>query len=253
MKKLIYIFVLFSTVCAAQVGIGTVTPLEELHVAGATSTFRIESLNSVNNSTYNDGVNLAPLYVDGKGDITLGNGTGASGTPSLNFLIDVTNFIPDSPYGFIGTGTVVNNNAIGETSVEGQITSVNIDVPQDAIVEVKYGVTLFISGTDLSTGFFSYIAFEEAVAVQTYFVVDINADGLSPTELSKKYGIKGQSYETNNGGSVGYPYMNGQGYMTLPAGNHDIYFYGVVKDSATSFTCVGFGGTRDYLKIRVYN
>jgi len=47
--------------------------------------------------------------------------------------------------------------------------------------------------------------------------------------------------------------MNGQGYLTLTAGTHEIYFYGAVTDNAASYTSVGFGGATDYLKIRVYN
>lgn len=236
----------------AQVGIGTLNPQEDLHVAGSTSTIRIEKLNATNSPLYNDGVNLAPVYVDGNGDLVLGNGTGSSGQVPLNFLIDVTNFIPDDPYGVGGSGTVLNNDT-SNSSVSGQLTSVAITVPQDAIAEVKYGVSLIISGTDISTGSLSYITYDEAIMVETNFVVDIDSDGLSATELAKVYGRKGQYYETNYGGSIGYPYMNGQAYLTLPAGNHTLYFYGIVKDQTTSYTSVGFGGATDYLKIRIYN
>ena len=255
MKRILHSFILvflglgFSN---AQIGIGTVNPQEDLHVFGATATVRIEKLNSTNSPLYNDGVNLAPVYVDGNGDLVLGNGTGSSGQLPLNFLIDITNFIPDSPGVYSGTGTVINNDT-SESTDSGQLTSVAITVPQDAMAEVKYGVSMLISGTDINTGTLSYITYEEAIMVETYFVVDLDSDGLSATELAKVYGRKGQYYETNYGGSIGYPYMNGQAYLTLPAGNHTLYFYGQVNDQTTSYTSVGFGGATDYLKIRIYN
>jgi len=257
MRTLIIFLISFLTALSgiAQVGIGTLNPQEDLHVSGTNATIRIESLNSVNNPTFNDGIKLAPLYVDGMGDITLGNGTGAGGTPPINFLIDVPNFVPDDPYAIgLGTGTVVNNNALGQTSMTGEITTVTFTAPQDAIIEIKYGITLAIVGNDLSAGCpCSYITFNQAISMLTYLKVDLNNDGLSIAESSKIYGQKSQYYSTFNQGIVGYPYMNGQAYFTVPAGTHTLYFYGQVDDSASSFTSVGFGGAQDYLKIRVYN
>lgn len=239
----------------AQVGIGTITPDEDLHVAGNNATIRIESLNATNNPTYNNGVDLSPVYVDGNGDITLGNGTGSSGQVPLNFLIDVPNFVPDDPYllGF-GTGTAVNSDDMGQTLEEGEITTVTFTTPQDAIVEVKYGITIVIIGSDLSAGPpYFYATLDQSVSMATFFKVDLDSDGLSGTELTKEYGQKGQSYSTSNQGSVGYPYMNGQAYLTVPAGTHTLYFYGRVNDSPTHYTSVGFGGAQDFLKIRIYN
>ena len=254
MKKVIFniVLLLLPSILAAQVGLGTLSPQQDLHVAGNSSTIRIESLNATNNPLYNDGVNLAPVFVDGNGDIVLGNGSGASGQEPLNFLIDVTNFIDDDPYAVGATGTVINNTTLQATN-SGQITSVPFTAPQDAIMEVKYGVSLIVSGNDLTTGSASYITYDEAITMEIYFVVDIDSDGLSAGELGKLYGLKAQYYETNAGGSIGYPYMNGQAYLNIPAGNHTMYFYGVVNDQTTSYTSIGFGGATDYLKIRIYN
>ena len=236
----------------AQVGIGTTNPQEMLHIAGPNSTIRIESLNSINSPTENDGTSLVPLFVDGKGDITFGNGYG-TGVEPFNFLIDIPDFIDDNPYGIGNSGIVVNNNNLGESTVEGLITTVLIDVPQDAMVETKYGITMIVSGNDITTGSVSYPTYDVAITMATYFVVDIDSDGLSAAEQALKYGHKGQAFETNYGGTIGYPYMNSQAYFTLPAGSHTLYFYGVVNDSATTYTSVGFGGDKDYLKIRIYN
>jgi hypothetical protein len=238
----------------AQVGIGTLTPQEDLHVSGTNATIRIESLNSTNNPTYNDGTKLAPVYVDGNGDVTLGNGTGSSGTPTLNFLIDVPNFVPDDPYSLgLATGSVVNNGT-SATSRTDTIATVVFTAPQDAIVEVKYGITMVIVGNNLKMGCpCSYITFDQAVSMFTYFAVDLDSNGLSTAESTKLYGQKSQYYSTQNQGIIGYPYMNGQAYFTVTAGTHTLYFYGQVDDELASYTSVGFGGAQDYLKIRVYN
>ncbi|NND61735.1 MAG: hypothetical protein HKN48_00925 [Flavobacteriaceae bacterium] len=246
---------LFNLIGIAQVGIGTTNPQEDLHVAGNSATIRIESLNSTNNSTYNNGVDLSPAFVDGNGDITIGNGTGPSGQEPLNFLLEMDNFLPDDPYLLgVATGTAVNSNDLGQTMVDGQIGSVTFTAPQNAMVEIKYGITLIVVGNDITAGPpYFYVTFDQAVSMMTYFKVDLNSDGLSGSELTKDYGQKGQYYSTNNQGSAGYPYMNGQAYFTVPAGTHTVYFYGRVNDSPTHYTSVGFGGAQDYLKIRVYN
>jgi len=236
----------------SQVGIGTMSPTEELHIGGVNSTIRIESLNAVNNIN-NDGIKLAPVFVDGNGDLTLTPPNGTGGEP-LNFLLDIPNFIPDNPLLLpFDSGVVINNNAIGETSVEGFIHSVTFTVPQTAVVEVKYGVTIVITNVDMTIPALAYITDNESRTIETFFCFDINNDGLDVTEKAKQYGQKAQFYTSNWGGSLGYPYMNSQGYATLPPGTHSIHFFGVVNDAATSYTSVGFGGATDYLKMRVYN
>jgi len=257
MKQFIkHIALLASSFAIAQVGIGTTNPQKELHIAGTTSTIRIEKLNSVNSAAFNDGVKISPVFVDGNGDLTLDSGFGAAGVEPLNFLLDIPDFIPDDPYnplGFNGSGTVVNN-PIGSSTAEGQIVSIPLTIPQSALIEVKYGVTVLIAGTDMQAGPpTAYTVGGETSTIFTYFRIDLDSDGLSAGEMAKKYGQKAQMYSTYPGGTIGYPYMNSQGYLSLPPGNHSIIFYGVVNDSTASFTSVGFGGTKDYLKIRVYN
>jgi len=254
-KLLCIIVGLAASIAFAQVGIGTTDPQATLHVSGETSTIRIESLDAINNPVLNDGTKIVPLFVNGNGDISLtGNAYGISETEPLNFLIDIPNFIPDDPYNLgFGSGTVVNNNSSGETMVEGEIAKVSINVPQNATIEVKYGVTLLITGADITSGTLVYPSYNKAVGIQTFFCVDIDSDGLSDLEKSRCHGYKGLVYETNYGGNIGYPYLNSQGYLTLPAGTHELYFFGIVKDSESSYTSIGFGGGKDYLKIRVYN
>lgn len=258
MLKLCFLTLLCTCFCGfSQVGIGTSVPQKDLHIAGQNSTIRIEKLNSVNSSQYNDGIKPSPAFVDGEGNISIYGGLG-SGIQPINFLKVIPNFLEDNPYGYAPpydhTGIAVNNG-IGVSSAEEVIdNSVSFIVPYESLIEVKYGVTLYVKGSDITVAPpFIEPAEHKAISILTYFCVDINNDGqLSGDELNKKYGIKGQYFETVNGGAPGNPYMNGQSYFKLPAGTYTLHFFGQVNDSSNSFTSVGFGGDEDYLKIRIY-
>ena len=260
-KNYLLVFILLSSLCSAQVGIGTTNPQQELHISGTNATIRIEKLDDINSSTYNDGNKPASAYVDGYGDITVGSGTGLVDGQPINFLIEIPNFITDNPYVWTtpdeinNTGIVINNTSSDE-SVVGFITSIPFYVPQESLIEVKYGITLYAKGEDMSDHAPPYIdvAYGQTISMAAFFCIDLDEDGIiNGSEYNKKYGRKGQFYETQAGGIQGFPYMNGQGYFTLPEGNYEIHFYGVVNDHELSYTSVGFGGLEDYLKIRIYN
>lgn len=76
---------------------------------------------------------------------------------------------------------------------------------------------------------------------------------LDATELSKIYGFHGEAYASFSQGSVGYAFIHGVGYGSIPAGNHSLVFFGETADGTNKQTYVGFGGSSDYLKIRIYN
>lgn len=255
MKKILYItFLIFTCVIYSQVGIGTVNPQKDLHIAGTTSTIRIEKLDAVNSPTLNDGVKLAPVYVTENGDLTLtppnyttGGPPAVPGAP-LNFLITIQNFIPDGPSGY----GVVLNNPVGVTNASGLIHTEAFTAPQNALIEVKYGVTVLVSDQDINiapSGFNDI----SARNFKVYFYIDLNNDGLDAVELSKKYGVKGQCYASSNQGIIGYPYMNSHGYANIPAGNHSLKFFAETNDGTNLYTSVGFGGAQDFLKIRIFN
>lgn len=257
-RKLHYLLLLLSTPLFAQVGIGTANPQKDLHVAGSTSTIRIEKLNAVNSAALNDGIKLSPVYVDQDGELTLyptnylsGGGVPGSVVP-LNFLINVGNFIPDgvAPY---YNGTVLNNDAT-VTTASMQLISIPFSAPQNALIEVKYGVTVVVSDVDMiATPAGSPLDDRSARTYEVYFCIDLNRDGLDPTELSKQYGNKGQSIASSVQGIMGYPYMNSHGYANIPAGNHSLVFFAKSTDGTAKVTSIGFGGDLDYLKIRLYN
>jgi hypothetical protein len=253
-KYTLFLLLLTGYLSYSQVGIGTSKPEKDLHIAGPTSTIRIESLNSINQPSLNDGVKLAPVYVKPNGDLTLNpsgytTGGGAGTNEPLNFLISIPNFIPNGPY---GDGTVVAN-PVAVTNSKQQIVSVPFNSPQDALIEVRYAMTIDLSSQLLPAPSASPFSDISARTVRCYFYIDLNNDGLDATELSKVYGLHGEAYTSFSQGSVGYAFIHGVGYGTIPQGNHSLVFFGETTDGNNRNTYVGFGGSSDYLKIRIYN
>lgn len=253
-KFILTLSVLSSSLLFSQVGIGTTTPQKDLHIAGTTSTIRIESLNSTNKPLLNVAPRLAPVYVTANGDLTLNPpnysaGEGIGVNEPLNFLISIPNFVPNGPY---GDGTVVANNTTVTTAVN-QIAIVPFTSPQDALIEVRYAMTIDLSDQLLPAPAASTFSDISARTVRCYYYIDLNNDGLDAAELSKKYGLHGEAYTSYLQGSVGYAFIHGVGYGNIPAGNHSLVFYGETADGNNRDTYVGFGGSSDYLKIRIYN
>jgi len=255
MKKLLHIItVLFCNFLFSQVGIGTTTPQQDLHIAGTTSTIRIQSLNSTNKPLLNVPPRLSPVYVTANGDLTLNPPNYTAGenvgvNEPLNFLISVPNFVPNGPY---GDGTVVANDAT-ITCATNQIVSVPFTCPQDALIEVRYAMTIDLSDLFLPAPSASTFNDISARTVRCYYYIDLNNDGLDAVELTKKYGLHGEAYTSYSQGSVGYAFIHGVGYGNIPQGNHSLVFYGETADGNNRQTFVGFGGSSDYLKIRIYN
>lgn len=255
MKKTVLLLVSFiCTLTFSQVGVGTANPQKELHVAGSNSTIRIESLNTTNKPLLNVPPKLAPVYVTANGDLTLNPpgydaGEAIGVNQPLNFLISIPNFIPNGPF---GDGTVVANDAT-TTFSSNQIVSVPFISPQQALIEVRYAMTIDLSDEFLPQASASTFNDVSARTVRCYFYIDLNSDGLDATELSKKYGLHGEAYTSFRQGSVGYAFIHGVGYGNIPAGNHSLVFYGETTDGTEKQTYVGFGGSSDYLKIRIYN
>lgn len=258
-KNYYYLLLVLTIPSFSQVGIGTTTPQQDLHVAGSTSTIRIEGLDAINNPL-NNGTELIPVYVTNRGNFTLQKPSYISGGTGyalpINFLMDTPNFVPDNILGLPAPhdkyGTVINSD-LGTQSKTEIIYKITIAVPENSMIEVKHAMSLYFSSTDLSVPpYATEIMDEKTICVQTFFCFDIDSDGLSPAECALQYGTKGQYYASTKGGTKGYPYMNSQGYANLPAGTHTLYFFGVVNDAPNTFTSIGFGGANEYLKIRVF-
>lgn len=258
-KKYYYLLFIISVSTFSQVGIGTTSPQQDLHVAGNTATIRIEGLDAANDPL-NTGTELIPVYVTNRGNFTLQKPSYISGGTGyalpLNFLMDTPNFVPDNllglPAPYDRYGRVINSDLTTQ-SITKLIYKVTINVPENSMIEVKHAMSLYFSSTDLTVPpYATEIMDEKSICIQTFFCFDLNSDGLSPAEYNRQYGTKGQYYASTKGGTKGYPYMNSQGYANLPAGTHTVYFFGTVIDAPNTFTSIGFGGANEYLKIRVF-
>jgi len=236
MKKQLYIIaLLLPTFVIAQVGINTNSPVEELHIAGASSNVRIEGLNSPNNTKNIGALGTSRVFVDAEGDLTLGDGSNniAILMSPDNYLDDALNTSGSQP----GPGNVVNQTGVGSGYTQGgwprQIGPglSTFELTKPAIVEINYSLSWepYKSGNPLDD--------EHARVVQTlcylmrmpltshdpanftgYVTTDL--DGV-PLTLGYALGINGQFY---NNGSTSGPSKNfhntGTDYVKLPAGRY---------------------------------
>ena len=224
MKKTL-LLLLLSTGMYAQVGVGTSTPQEALHIASPTGTMRIESLNETN-SEYNGGDvdgdgdltdDTFPLYVDENGDFTLE-------------LVPLYNSEDSDPLDHTGlpnsSVSLLATDADGVVNTE--ITSYTITVNRQAILEVKYNISFEVYENALE----NVITDNLARKVTTYFQV---------TGFTRRWGPTSKCYSSGTSTSVTSTMYNAcTAYIDLPAaGTYTISFYGEV-DSGTKG---GGGGT----------
>ena len=117
----------------SQVGINTTNPQEELHIAGSTSTIRVEGLNSPNDVN-NLGVgSTTPVYVNTNGDLVLGTLTDNVEIlfDSEDYLMNVqdpTNLVNQTGGGSTGVITVNFADVTpGITSLDFLVSSVSVN------------------------------------------------------------------------------------------------------------------------------
>ncbi|WP_320815955.1 hypothetical protein [Flavobacterium sp.] len=138
MKKIYFIYLtcFIATNSFCQVGIKTTNPQEELHIAGPTSTIRVEGLNSPNDVN-NLGVgSTTPVYANANGDLVLG-----TLTDNVQILFDSEDYLmnvqdPTNLVNQTGGGAGFTQAGI---PIGGVATSFTLTKP--AIVEINYAVT----------------------------------------------------------------------------------------------------------------
>jgi len=208
-----------------QVGINTTNPQQSLHIAGATGTLRVESLNASNNS-YNGGDangdfdltnDTYPLYVDENGDFTL-----ELKTPINSDDIDALNdaSLPNSS---VYLDPNDSNGLEGTT-----IASYNITVNRASILEVRYSISFDV-----------YKNASKSLITDNLARRIVNL--VSVTGATRVYGRSSKCYTngTVNGVSERM-YNSATTYMTLPsAGTYTINLRGFVGSNTKG----GGGGT----------
>ncbi len=178
-----------------RVGINTNNPQTAFHIAGNNNTVRIDELNQANNVNYTTN-DFMPVYVNTSGDLTL--------QPSL-----IQNFNPVNLVDFINPAiTIQSSNGDG---VFGEIQTVNITLTQASIVQVNYQMSVDITrhdGTQITDG-----------ATRLFRSwVEVNGPD---THIAYDSGTYNNNNPTGPYANQNY-YLNGTGYIQLPAGNHEL-------------------------------
>lgn len=229
-KNYTFFLLLISSTVFAQVGIGTTNPEATLHVAGDNSTIRIEGLNE-NNNSLNDGIKLAPTYVDKTGELTLSSGNGISSI----YILDASNVFSDK---------VVAEN-VNSASSDTIIYNYQLTLPSDTFIEVKYSLSYNVySRYDQNREFGLRIFDGQSRMIKNYFTIDSG---------SVKYGPISQNYyNLFEGGGSGTFYNNGFAYVKLEAGTYLLSFHAEIAGDVGNRTAVVFGGDESLLRIRFY-
>lgn len=252
MKKILYtLVVLLSTIPGyTQVGINTTTPSEELHVAGATSTIRVEGLNETNNPLNLGDKQNSKVYVDADGDLVLANSPA-----DIGILFNPANYL-DDPLDTGGPNSnVINQTGVGSGYAEagwprviGPGTS-TFTLTRPAIVEINYSISynIYKSGIPIddfharTAQFYMYLR----SGSHTGPIVAIDYDG-NPLNFAGNAGALGYSgnfYTNGNssgaGGTEGYDkvfYATGHDYVKLGPGTYSPMFSGILFVANTGGT-----------------
>lgn len=216
MKTLFFLLVCGSVFSQQEnVGIGTTTPQQKLHIASSSGTMRIDGLNTINNS-YNEG--------DTNGDLDLSNDifplyVNNMGTFDLSF----TPFHISEEADELDDATLTTNTiALLDTDADGiastEITSYSITVPRATILEVKYNISFAIYENTSKT----IISDNLARRVNTYLTI---------TGQTRAYGSTTKNYSSGSiNSSPGVLYTNCTAYISLPsAGTYDLKLIGAVS------------------------
>jgi hypothetical protein len=245
MKKIYTLASLFHIIIlSAQVGIGTIAPVEQIHIAGSNSTVRVEGLNAANNSLNNGTQGNSRVFVNSNGDLVLG-----TKDDNLAVLFNPNDYLKSdeaSPSTFVQTGTGSGYQYVGEANASGE-GNAYFTLTKNAIVELNYAVSWKLQK---GGGGNKLIQDGNARIVQSYVALfRWNAGAgswqLVTTDLdSASIGLLGLSgqYHANNdeGGGAEYFYNNGTDYVKLPPGIYLPRFAVQVAVSATN----GYGAIK---------
>lgn len=251
MKKILsFIYIIVSSLSFSQVGINTTSPQEELHVAGSSSTVRVEGLNSTNNTLNLGDKQNSRVYVDPNGDLVL-----ADAPADIGVLFNPANYLDDP----LDTGGA-NSNQINQTGVGSGYSQAGwprvigpgtstFTLTKPAIVEINYSLSynIYKSGNPIddfharTAQFYVYLK----SGSHTGPIVTTDYDG-NPIDFAGNPGALGYSgnFYTNGsttgaGGTEGYDkvfYATGHDYVKLGPGTYSPMFAGILFVANTAGT-----------------
>ncbi|GAB5399029.1 MAG: hypothetical protein Aureis2KO_06140 [Aureisphaera sp.] len=224
------IIVLFAEGIYAQVGIGTTDPQRELHVAGETSSIRIDGLNATNNPDNFGGTGLYNLRVDSDGDLTLGSGSSQ--------LVSVVNTMSPT-----NLQTTANSDFVDQ-----ELYIRTFTLSQRSIVFISYIMSAEVKSYDNT----SFVEDGRAKMIYNYFYL---GDGTT-SSYTKPYGMESTVYNNSDCDAASGYIMNSQtAILILDAGTHSVHFMGAVyggglnSDAAFSTNF----GDRERLEVSILN
>lgn len=244
------LFVLFSIQMSyAQVGIGTTDPQADLHIAGNTSTIRIDGLNATNNVN-NDGTNLESLYVDSNGELTLTN------RPSTEFLLNLDSVLGTARY-------EVDTGSEGQYRQEELYASPSFTITRNAIITITYGLGLSIEDYNGNGGNGTSVSDGKPKLYRTFFYI---GDGTIPNTNQPYARVSHMYTNTIDAGPInelvlsGFIYVNATEHIYLTPGTYSIHLWGAAASNIGSnangnavtsdaFTIAFGNGSDSYLRI----
>lgn len=198
------LIICFSTSVYSQVGVGTETPQEDLHVSGTDSEIRIEGLNTTNESDNLGGIGLYNVMVNNTGTLRL--------NPQSGLLSSDSNI--SSPVSIQTTSISGLNNAA--------LYQKNFTLEKRAMVVINYYIAVEFRSYDGT----SNINDGRVKVAQNYFYL---GDGTTEN-TSSTYGLSSCTYSNYIcDTATGYVYNSHSVIVTLEAGNHSIHMKGAVQ------------------------
>lgn len=257
MKKIHYLLLILPSALFSQIGIKTTTPQEEVHIAGSTSTIRVEGLNATNNSA-NLGVgNSTKVFVDGEGDLVLG-----AATNNIEVLFNPFNYLADPQ----NTGGI-DANVVNQTGTGSGYTTAGwprqsgpgldtFTLTRNAIVEINYSISWEVEKSGIP------VDDQHARVVQTLMylrqggpsgaIVTNDLDGV-PLTIGFALGLNGQFYTCGStAGANRHGFNTGTDYVKLGPGTYCPMFaaqLAVGNTGGTGAVKMFLGGGQDEVQI----
>ena len=187
----------------AQVGINTSSPQEALHVAGASSTVRIEGLNSVNETNNLGGTDAYNVMIDANGNMLVGQQSGL-----INSTVKINTPIA------LQTTSLGGLNAV-------ELYQEDFTITQRAVVVITYFVGIEFATYD-GTG---RISDGRAKIAHNYFYL---GDG-TIANIGTAYGMTSNVYANSTAGAASDQILNSRTeFIVLDPGTYSIHMQGAV-------------------------